>query len=56
MAEDNGFDASVSTRCTEELKQSLEQLADAEKRTLANYVRLVLEKHVEDSKPKTKSA
>lgn len=50
MAEDTNFEASVSTRCTEDLKRELERLADEESRTVANYVRLVLERHVEEVK------
>lgn len=56
MAEDNNLEASVSTRCSEELKQQLEQLADADKRPLSNYVRLVLEQHVEEAAKQKKIA
>jgi len=45
--EEENFTASISTRCTVGLRQSLERLAAREKRPLANYIRIVLEKHVE---------
>lgn len=48
MAEDTNFDTSVTTRCSEEFKEELERLAAADKRPLSNYVRLILEKHVEE--------
>jgi predicted DNA-binding protein len=56
MAEDTSFDSSVSTRCSEEFKQELERLAAAEKRPLSNYVRLILEKHVEELSKSKKAA
>jgi predicted DNA-binding protein len=58
MADRDNYKAPVSTRCTEELRGKLEQLASADSRPLAQYVRLVLEKHVEEvsAKPKKKAA
>jgi predicted DNA-binding protein len=58
MADREKIKAPISTRCTEELREQLEQLASADSRPLAQYVRLVLEKHVEEvsAKPKKKAA
>jgi predicted DNA-binding protein len=39
--------ASVNVRMTEEMRASLQQLADANKRTLSDYIRLLLEEHIE---------
>jgi predicted DNA-binding protein len=41
---------SVNIRMTEELREDLQRLADANKRTLSDYVRLLLEEHVEAQK------
>jgi predicted DNA-binding protein len=38
---------SVNIRMTDELRGELQRLADANKRTLSDYVRLVLEEHAE---------
>jgi predicted DNA-binding protein len=38
---------SVNIRMTDELRQELQRLADVNKRTLSDYVRLVLEEHAE---------
>jgi predicted DNA-binding protein len=38
---------SVNIRMTDELRGELQRLADANKRTLSDYVRLVLEAHAE---------
>jgi len=38
---------SVNIRMTDELRGELQRLADANKRTLSDYVRLLLEEHVE---------
>ena len=38
---------SYTLRIPEELRDALQALADADKRTLANYVQMVLEAHVE---------
>jgi hypothetical protein len=40
-------DGHLSVRVPSPLKAALEQLADAEKRTLASYVHFVLHQHVE---------
>jgi predicted transcriptional regulator len=37
---------SVNVRMTEDLRASLQRLADANKRTLSDYIRLLLEEHV----------
>jgi predicted DNA-binding protein len=46
---------------TEEMRASLQQLADAHKRTLSDYIRILLEEHIEvqeqereDASPKRK--
>jgi predicted DNA-binding protein len=49
MAEKEQFTSPISTRCTEDLRDKLEQLAADDSRPLASYVRLVLEKHVEEA-------
>lgn len=36
-----------------ELKEDLLKLAKADKRSLLNYIEVLLEKHVKDNKPKT---
>ena len=41
---------SVNIRMTDELRGDLQRLADANKRTLSDYVRLLLEEHVEIQK------
>ena len=41
---------SVNIRMTDELRGELQRLADANKRTLSDYVRLLLEEHVEAEK------
>jgi len=38
---------SIFIRLTESLKASLQELADKDRRTLSDYVRTVLEDHVE---------
>jgi predicted transcriptional regulator len=38
----------MSHRLKPELKAKLQRLADADRRSLTNYVELVLEKHVEE--------
>jgi predicted DNA-binding protein len=38
---------SVNVRMTEEMRASLQRLADAHKRTLSDYIRILLEEHVE---------
>lgn len=49
MADKDNFTAPISTRCTEDLRDKLEELANSDSRPLASYVRLVLEKHVEEA-------
>lgn len=41
------LEATISARTSVPVKEALERLAGIEKRSLANYVRLVLEEHVE---------
>jgi predicted DNA-binding protein len=38
---------------SDELKESLQQLADADRRLLASYIRATLEKHVEAARKKS---
>jgi predicted DNA-binding protein len=38
---------SVNLRMTDELRAELQRLADSNKRTLSDYIRLLLEEHVE---------
>jgi hypothetical protein len=52
--------APVGLRFTPSLKEALVELAKADRRTLASYIELVLEEHVEakrleGKKPKTRS-
>ena len=47
MQEENTFKTTINARCSEELRTALERLATKEKRSLANYVRIVLEKHAQ---------
>lgn len=42
-----GATTCLTIRCEPELKFALEHLANGDKRTLSNYVGLVLEKHVD---------
>ena len=41
------LEATISARVSVTVKEALERLAAVDKRSLANYVRLVLEDHVE---------
>lgn len=43
----------IGTKCEASLKKDLEKLAKEDRRTLSDYVRLVLEKHVADKKRKS---
>lgn len=43
---------SINFRIEESTKEDLEKLADADSRTLSNYIRVLLEKHVEKTKKK----
>lgn len=38
-------DVQIGVRITSELKKRLERLAEADQRKLADYIRIVLEKH-----------
>jgi predicted DNA-binding protein len=38
---------SVNIRMTDELRGELQRLADANKRTLSDYIRILLEEHIE---------
>ena len=49
MDEKSNYTAPVSTRTTEETREKLEKLASDDSRPLAQYVRLVLERHVEEA-------
>ena len=44
----------LTIRCEPDLKVALEHLADNDKRTLSNYVGLVLEHHVDKASKKTR--
>jgi predicted DNA-binding protein len=46
MDKQQNFAVMVQTRCTLDLRDALEKLATDDHRTLANYIRLVLENHV----------
>jgi hypothetical protein len=48
--------AVISIRVLPELKQSLEQLAKADRRPLASYLELVLEQHVTQSGARNRAA
>jgi predicted DNA-binding protein len=56
MTDRDNYTARLTTPCTESLREKLEELATADSRPLASYVRLVLEKHVEDATTKKKAA
>jgi predicted DNA-binding protein len=43
---------SVNVRMTDELRAELQKLADVNRRTLSDYIRLVLEEHAEDEREK----
>ena len=47
---------SVNIRMTDELRGELQRLADANKRTLSDYVRLVLEEHAEVKREREEDA
>jgi predicted DNA-binding protein len=55
MEEPQNFTAFVQTRCTADLRESLEQLAAKDRRSLANYIRVVLEAHVRERTEAVKS-
>lgn len=47
---------SVNVRMTEELRDQLQKLADANRRTLSDYIRLLLEEHVEAHREQAEGA
>ena len=47
---------SVNIRMTDELRGELQRLADSNKRTLSDYVRLVLEEHAEVKREREEDA
>ena len=47
---------SVNIRMTDELRGELQRLADTNKRTLSDYVRLVLEEHAEVKREREEDA
>jgi predicted transcriptional regulator len=47
---------SVNIRMTDELRGELQRLADVNKRTLSDYVRLVLEEHAEVKREREEDA
>ena len=47
---------SVNIRMTDELRGELQRLADSNKRTLSDYVRLVLEEHAEVKRERDEDA
>jgi predicted transcriptional regulator len=47
---------SVNIRMTDELRGELQRLADVNKRTLSDYVRLVLEQHAEVKRERDEEA
>jgi predicted transcriptional regulator len=47
---------SVNVRMTDELRGELQRLADANKRTLSDYIRLALEVHVETQREREDTA
>ena len=47
---------SVNIRMTDELRGELQRLADTNKRTLSDYVRLVLEEHAEEKREREEDA
>jgi predicted DNA-binding protein len=47
---------SVNIRMTDELRGELQRLADANKRTLSDYVRLILEEHAEVKREREEDA
>jgi len=40
----------LTIRCGPEMKEALERLASSDKRSLSNYVGLVLDKHIKEHK------
>jgi len=44
--ENDPLNASIFVRCAEPTREALAQLANADRRSLSNYVRAILERHV----------
>lgn len=51
-----GKDEKLTIRISENLKEEIQRLAEADRRTVAGYLRLVLSEHVEKEKRKKKKA
>jgi mRNA-degrading endonuclease RelE of RelBE toxin-antitoxin system len=49
-------DTSVNVRLTSEVRDELQKLADAHKRTLSDYIRLLLEEHLVVQKGQAEAA
>jgi predicted DNA-binding protein len=47
---------SVNIRMTDELRGELQRLAEANKRTLSDYIRIVLEEHAEGQRERVDDA
>jgi predicted DNA-binding protein len=47
---------SVNVRMTDQLRSELQKLADANKRTLSDYIRLLLEEHIEAQREREEDA
>jgi len=56
MERQENFSELVSVRISRDLRDQLEQLAKADLRPLANYIRLVLEQHVTAKKTESEAA
>ena len=52
MSDDETRDAQIGFRAKASLKAELERLAKADRRSLASYLELVLEEHIESKKAK----
>ena len=48
--------AALSVRITPELKSALEELAERDKRSLASYVEIALQEHVEEQRKRGRRA
>ena len=45
-------DKIITIRVDEQMKKDLQKLADQDSRTVGDYIRLMLKKHIDDSKKK----
>jgi predicted DNA-binding protein len=54
MQDMSAKDISYTMRMSEEKRAELQRLADADKRSLANYIDIVLDKHLEDARRREK--